>query len=105
PGPWRPGGRAFGGIDAEPARIAALAGELADVAGVAEVYSVAGEADIVAVVRVRHHEELADVVTSRISALPGITNTRTLIAFCAYSRHDLEAMWDLGTGTGTSSTG
>ena len=57
-------------------------------AGVAEVYSVAGEADIVAVVRVRHHEELADVVTSRISALPGITNTRTLIAFCAYSRHD-----------------
>ena len=89
---------AFVLIDAEPGRIAALAGELADVEGVAEVYSVAGEADIVAVVRVRHHEELADVVTGRISALKGITNTRTLIAFRAYSRHDLEAMWDLGTG-------
>ena len=89
---------AFVLIDADPARIAALAGELSDVPGVAEVYSVAGEADIVAVVRVRHHEELADVVTGRISALPGITNTRTLIAFRAYSRHDLEAMWDLGTG-------
>src|SRR5436305_12822002 len=89
---------AFVLIDAEPARIAALAGELADVDGVAEVYSVAGEADIVAVVRVRHHEELADVVTSRVSSLPGITNTRTLIAFRAYSRHDLEAIWDLGTG-------
>ena len=89
---------AFVLIDADPARIAALAGELSDVPGVAEVYSVAGEADIVAIVRVRHHEELADVVTGRISALPGITNTRTLIAFRAYSRHDLEAMWDLGTG-------
>jgi len=87
---------AFVLIDAEPARIAALAGELADVDGVAEVYSVAGEADLVAIVRVRHHDELADVVTGRISSLPGITNTRTLIAFRAYSRHDLEAMWDLG---------
>ena len=87
---------AFVLIDAEPIRIAALAGELADVDGVAEVYSVAGEADLVAIVRVRHHDELADVVTGRISSLPGITNTRTLIAFRAYSRHDLEAMWDLG---------
>jgi DNA-binding Lrp family transcriptional regulator len=83
-------------IDAEPARVADLAVELADVEGVAEVYSVAGHADIVAVVRVRRHEELADVVTRRISALPGIIDTRTLIAFRAYSRHDLEAIFDLG---------
>lgn len=87
---------AFVLIDAEPARIADLAGELADVEGVAEVYSVAGEADLVAVVRVRRHDELADVVTRRVSGLRGITNTRTLIAFQAYSRHDLEAMWELG---------
>jgi DNA-binding Lrp family transcriptional regulator len=87
---------AFVLIDAEPARISDLAGELADVDGVAEVYSVAGEADLVCVVRVRHHDELADVVTRRVSALDGIINTRTLIAFQAYSRHDLEAMWDLG---------
>jgi DNA-binding Lrp family transcriptional regulator len=83
-------------IDAEPSRIADLAGRLADVPGVAEVYSVAGEADLVAIVRVRHHDELAEVVTGSVSALPGITRTRTLIAFKAYSRHDLEALWDLG---------
>jgi DNA-binding Lrp family transcriptional regulator len=87
---------AFVLIDAQPARISELAVELADVDGVAEVYSVAGEADLVAVVRVRRHEELADVVTRRMAALAGITNTRTLIAFQAFSRHDLEAMWDLG---------
>jgi DNA-binding Lrp family transcriptional regulator len=88
---------AFVLIDAEPHRIAGLAEELADVDGVAEVYSVAGEADIVAVVRVRHHEELADVVTRRLVELDGIVTTRTLIAFQAFSRHDLEAMWDLGS--------
>ncbi|MCU4184085.1 Lrp/AsnC ligand binding domain-containing protein [Acidiferrimicrobium sp. IK] len=87
---------AFVLIDAVPARVAPLAAELADVEGVAEVYSVAGHADIVAVVRVRRHDELADVVTRRIHSLDGITNTRTLIAFQSFSRHDLEAMWDLG---------
>ena len=87
---------AFVLIDAEPARIAALATELAELDGVAEVYSVAGEADLVAVVRVRQHDQLADVVTEKISCLPGIVETRTLIAFQAYSRHDLDAMWDLG---------
>jgi DNA-binding Lrp family transcriptional regulator len=87
---------AFVLIDAEPTRISDLAGELAEVEGVAEVYSVAGEADLVAIVRVRRHDDLAEVVTRRISALEGIINTRTLIAFQAFSRHDLEAMWDLG---------
>lgn len=87
---------AFVLIDAVPARVASLAQELADVDGVAAVYSVAGHADLVAVVRVRQHDELADVVTRRISGLEGITDTRTLIAFQAFSRHDIEAVWDLG---------
>jgi DNA-binding Lrp family transcriptional regulator len=87
---------AFVLIDAEPARVADLATELADIDGVAEVYSVAGQADIVAVIRVRRHEQLAEIVTGGISRLPGIVDTRTLIAFQAYSRHDLEALWDLG---------
>jgi len=87
---------AFVMIQAEPARIAPLAGELAEVDGVAEVYSVAGDDDLVAIVRVRHHDELAEVVTQRIAALEGIEATRTLIAFRAYSRHDLETMWSLG---------
>lgn len=87
---------AFVLIDGEPARVADLAAELAGIEGVSEVYSVAGHADIVAVVRVRRHDELAEVVTQRISRLPGIVDTRTLIAFQAYSRRDLEALWDLG---------
>ena len=91
---------AFVLIDAEPNRIADLAQELADVDGVAEVYSVAGEADIVAIVRVRHHDDLAGVVTRGVTALDGIIATRTMIAFQAYSRHDLDALWDLGADAG-----
>ena len=87
---------AFVLIDAAPARVADLATELAAVEGVAEVYSTAGVADLVAVVRVRQHEELAEVVTRRIARLEGITNTRTLVAFQAFSRHDLDAIWSLG---------
>lgn len=86
---------AFVLIDGEPARVADLAAELAGIEGVSEVYSVAGHADIVAVVRVRRHDELAEVVTQRISRLPGIVDTRTLIAFQAFSRKDLDAIWDL----------
>ena len=85
-------------IDAVPSRVADLAVELTDVPGVAEVYSVAGHADLVAVVRVGDHQNLADVVTRGIHLLDGITDTRTLIAFQAFSKHDLEAMWDLGAG-------
>ena len=88
---------AFVLIDAQPARIAELAGELAAVDGVAEAYSVAGEADLVAVVRVRHMDDLAEVVTGRIGSLAGIVATRTMVAFKAYSQSDVAAMWDLGT--------
>lgn len=83
-------------VDAEPGRVAALAAELADLPGVAEVYSVTGKADLVAVVRVRAHDELAAVVTHSIAALPGIRSTETMLAFQAFSRHDLEAMWSVG---------
>jgi DNA-binding Lrp family transcriptional regulator len=90
---------AFVLIEAELAQVADLAEALADVDGVAEVYSVASDdADLVAIVRVRHHEDLADVVTRRIAALGGILSTSTMVAFKSYSRHDLEAIWDLGPG-------
>ena len=88
---------AFVLIDAEPRRIPDVAQELADIEGVAEVYSTAGEADLVAVVRVRRHEDLADVVTRRISGVDGVTGTRTLVAFQAFGKRDVAAMWDLGT--------
>ena len=66
--------------------------------GVAESYSVAGQADIVAIVRVRRLEQLAEVVTGRLHRLEGVEDTRTLVAFQSYSKKDLEAMWELGTG-------
>lgn len=89
---------AFVLVDAEPARIAPLAEQLAEVPGVSEVFSVAGGvADLVAIVRVRHHDDLAEVVTKSIAALDGIESTTTLVAFEVYSRHDLEAMFDLGS--------
>jgi DNA-binding Lrp family transcriptional regulator len=88
---------AFVLVDAAPHRIAPLAEELAGIAGVTEVFSVAGGvADLVAIVRVRRHEELVDVVTRHVAGLEGIESTTTLVAFQAYSRHDLEAIWDLG---------
>lgn len=87
---------AFVLIDAVPARVAALAAELAAVDGVAEAYSVSGHADLVAVVRVGAHDDLAAVVTGGIHQLDGVTGTRTLIAFQAYSHKDLDAIWDLG---------
>ena len=88
---------AFVLIDAEPSRIAPLCEELAETEGITEVFSVAGGvADLVAIVRVRHHDDLAEVVTKRIASLPGIEETTTLVAFQAYSRHDLDAIWDLG---------
>ena len=85
-------------IDAAPAKVAGLAEEVAGLEGVAECYSVAGHADIVAVVRVRQLEELAEVVTGRLHRLDGVEDTRTLVAFRSYSKRDLEAMWELGAG-------
>jgi DNA-binding Lrp family transcriptional regulator len=64
--------------------------------GVAEVYSVTGEYDLVAVLRLAAYEDLADVVTEQMVALDSITRTETLMAFKAYSREDLEQAWDLG---------
>jgi DNA-binding Lrp family transcriptional regulator len=63
---------------------------------VAEVYSVTGEYDLVAMVRVRKYEDMAAVVPGRIARTPGVASTHTLMAFQHYSRHDLEAAWELG---------
>jgi len=75
-------------VNASPHHLASLGRELADVDGVTAAYSVAGDEDFVAVVRVVNHEELADVVTKRIAALEGITRLRTLIAFRSFGTED-----------------
>ena len=83
-------------INAERDYLTRLGGHLAEVEGVAEAYSVTGEWDFVAILRVPQDQDLATVVTERLAKLPGIAKTLTLVAFEAYSKHDLEAMFDLG---------
>lgn len=81
-------------IEAEPARVADLAEELVELDKVSEVYSVTGEYDLVAMVRVRQHEDLATVVTEGIARLDGIRRTHSMVAFRAY--RDAEFDWDFG---------
>ncbi|MEA2435918.1 MAG: hypothetical protein QOF65_474 [Thermoleophilaceae bacterium] len=83
-------------IRAERDALPQLGGTLADLDGVAEAYSVTGEWDFVAILRVAKPEELAKVVTEQLARLPGIARTYTMVAFEAYSRHDLEAMFSIG---------
>ncbi len=79
-------------ITAEPARIAALARDIADLDGVSATYSVAGDEDIVVIIRATDHEALAELVTGSIAMQRGVLRTRTLIAFRVYSRADLESI-------------
>ncbi len=83
-------------INAAQGRVPEVAQALIDLQGITEAYSVAGPYDLVAIARVRHHEELQDLVAGRIQKIAGIESTNTLIAFRAYSQRDLEAMWDIG---------
>lgn len=83
-------------IKAETNRIPDLAEKIADMAGVSEVFSVAGRHDLVAVVRVSTNEDLADVISDKMRHLQGIVETETMIAFRAYSKRELEAGFELG---------
>ena len=83
-------------IQVESSRLATLGGELAGIEGVAEAYSVTGEWDFVAILRLREQDQLAQVVTGRLSQLDGVRRTQTMVAFEAYSRHDLEALFSVG---------
>ncbi|HEU5380148.1 MAG TPA: Lrp/AsnC ligand binding domain-containing protein [Ktedonobacteraceae bacterium] len=83
-------------INVERGKVNETAQSLLEIEGVAEVYSVTGEYDLVALLRLRKYEDLADVVTTRMLRLPAITKTNTLMAFQCYSRADLQQAWDLG---------
>ncbi len=83
-------------IRAEPSQVPQVATTLADVDGVTEVYSVSGEWDLVAIVKVGEYDRIAQVVTEEFVKVPGIERTQTLTAFRAYSRKDLEQAWDIG---------
>ena len=73
-----------------------VAEHLASVDGVSEVYSVGGRYDLIAIVRVAHNDDLAELVTGRLRESDGITDTETMLAFRAHSRHDLETMFSVG---------
>jgi len=83
-------------INVERPRLKTIADDLLAIQGIAEVYSVAGPFDMVAIARVREHEELNDLVTEHVAALEGIQNTETLIAFKTFAKKDLGMLWDIG---------
>lgn len=83
-------------VKADVARIPEVAEAIAGVRGVSEVYSVTGQIDLIALVRVTAHEDVAVVVADQINKVPGVQETETHIAFRTYSRHDLEAAFSLG---------
>jgi DNA-binding Lrp family transcriptional regulator len=83
-------------IKADVARIPEVAEAVAALSGVSEVYSVTGAIDLIALIRVTHHDQIAAVVADSLNKVPGILSTETHIAFRAYSAHDLEAAFSLG---------
>jgi DNA-binding Lrp family transcriptional regulator len=83
-------------ISVESDKIPEVAQAIADLEGVSEVYSVAGDVDLIAVVRVREFDQVAEVIAGRLSKVAGVLHTDTHIAFRAYSRHDLEETFSIG---------
>ena len=83
-------------INAERSKINKVAEQLAAMAGISEVYSVGGKYDLVAIARVTSNEDLADLVTKKMVSIDSILKSETMLAFKAFSRHDLEAMFSVG---------
>jgi DNA-binding Lrp family transcriptional regulator len=82
-------------IRAVPGDVPALARRIAGIGGVTEVYSVSGDWDLIAVLRVKEYERIAEIVTEEIAQVSGIERTNTLTAFRVYSKQDLERAWDM----------
>lgn len=83
-------------IDVEPDSVQEVAEQAVALNHVDEVYSVTGDFDLIALVRVAEHEQLAEVITGRLSKIPGIRATQTHLAFRTYSSKDLDAAFSLG---------
>jgi DNA-binding Lrp family transcriptional regulator len=83
-------------ISADVARIPEVAQEVAAIEGVGEVYSVTGDIDLIAIIRVADHEDLATVIPDHVNKVPGVLSTETHIAFRTYSTQDVEAAFSLG---------
>lgn len=83
-------------MNVERSKINEVAELLESIPGISEVYSVSGNYDLIAIVRVATNEELAQLVTQKMHAIKEIKKTETMLAFKAYSKHDLEAMFSVG---------
>lgn len=83
-------------VKADVASIPEVAERIADLDGVSEVYSVTGHIDLIAMVRVRTHDDVAAVVADRLNRVAGVQSTETHIAFRTFSHHDLESAFSLG---------
>jgi DNA-binding Lrp family transcriptional regulator len=83
-------------IHAERTKINEVAEQLAEMEGISEVYSVSGNYDLVAIARVQSNDDLANLVTKKLLTIEAILKSETMLAFKAYSRHDLEAMFSVG---------
>jgi DNA-binding Lrp family transcriptional regulator len=83
-------------IDCATDSIPEVAESLANLPGVSEVYSVAGNVDLIAIIRVREFEQVAEIIAGGISKVPGVLKTESHIAFRAYSKHDLEGAFAIG---------
>lgn len=83
-------------LNVESARINQVASELVELDGVSEVYSVAGQYDLVVVIRARDDERIASLVTEELLQVEGLLASETLIAFRTFSRHDLDRMFSVG---------
>jgi len=83
-------------VEAERGAMPTLGGRLAEIDGVGQVYSVTGVWDFVVIVHLQRHDQLADVVTAGIGQVEGVSRTQTLVAFEAFSKHDLEALFSVG---------
>ena len=83
-------------INVERTKINEVAEKLAEINGISEVYSVSGNYDLVAIARVPSNDDLADLVTKKLLSIDSIVKSETMLAFKAFSRHDLEAMFTVG---------
>jgi DNA-binding Lrp family transcriptional regulator len=83
-------------INAERTKINEVAEQLAEMEGISEVYSVSGNYDLIAIVRVKSNDDLANLVTNKLLSIDSILKTETTLAFKAFSRHDLESMFNIG---------
>ena len=83
-------------IHAERTKINDVAEQLAEMEGISETYSVSGNYDLVAIARVPSNDDLADLVTKKLLSIDSILKSETMLAFKAFSRHDLESMFSVG---------